>query len=57
MIIGVAECRGGGSHSYRWVGMDTVKCTYDRCEKVFTGHQRKLGTDRCLTCKRDHPNK
>lgn len=56
MIIGVSMCKGGGPHVFKWIGMDTVQCKHRQCGKRFTGHQRVLGTDKCLTCKTDHPN-
>lgn len=56
MIIGVSMCKGGGPHVFKWIGMNTVQCKHRMCGKRFTGHERVLGKDRCLTCKTDHPN-
>ena len=56
MIIGVGiGCTRGPDHVFRWIGMDTVQCKL--CGKRYTGHERDLGGDACLTCKKDHPNK
>lgn len=47
-IIGVDTCR----HNQVWSGMSKIKCT--KCNKEWSGHARKPGTDYCIECEKDH---